>query len=298
MPSSGRHILDITKKGPSRGKARAQMKQLFSDAPKSTPRTPKQTRLRDRRRRQRILLACICLLSAAGLVGGIGGVSHLEELAIREVQISGAAAIQPEALTASVHESLSDGRFHLFSRENMFLYPKRAIENTLAAQFPRIKDVALSRPSLLAQAVVVTVEERTAYAKWCADICYVMDSAGFVFAEAAAEATEIGYQFRGGLATDRTPIGQWFLRGRLPQIVGFLEQLGAAGLPAISLTVDTEKDFTVTLESGVQLYVSFDASMDTTMRNLRTTIETDSLQDRMSSLQYIDLRFGNRVYYR
>jgi cell division septal protein FtsQ len=288
-PSKRQRVLDIKKTTASREKARDEMRPLFSQKP---------TRLRTRRRNRRILVSCICMLSAAGFVGALGAVSHLEQLAINDVSVTGAAAIQSEALTASVQAGLENDGFNLFSKENMFLYPKRLIEEKLATEFPRIKDVTLARPSMLAQAVVVAVEERTSYAKWCDEKCYLIDASGFVFAEAANETPEIGYQFRGGLADDRTPIGQWFLRGRLPGMVQFLQHLAAAGFTPVLLTVDTEKDFTVTLDTGLALYMPFDADTETLLRNLKTTIESDSLKDRVDALHYIDLRFGNRVYYK
>lgn len=297
MPSSGRHILDIKQKGPSRAKARGKMTPMFSRPSKPTPKTPRPQRLRDKRRKQRILVGCICLLSTLGMIGGVGAISHIERLAINDVSVVGAAAIQPAAVSAAVQDGLTTERFKLFSRENMFLYPKHALEAKLTNEFPRIKDVSLSRPSMLAQAVVVAVEERSPYAKWCANTCYLLDSTGFVFAEFGNESPEIAYTFGGGLADNRSPIGQWFLRGRLPSMVEFVQQLGAAGFTAKSLTVDTEKDFTVLLDSGVALYVPFDADPETILRNLKTTIESDSLQG-LETLQYIDLRFGSRVYYK
>lgn len=267
-------------------------------SPKKEAPKPRPVRLRDKRRRMRIFVACICLLSTLGAIGGLGAATHVERLTINDVSVSGAQAVAPEALVASVNAGLSTETFKLFSRENIFLYPKGAIEDALARDFPRIKDVALSRPSLLAQAVVVAVEERTPYAKWCVSACYLMDSGGFVFAESTGEATTIGYEFRGGLAKDRSPVGQWFLRGRLPEAVAFLDKLGVAGFKAVAFDVGTDKDFSVMLEGGTMLYLPFGSDTDALLRNLVTTVETDSLRDRIGELQYIDLRFGNRVYYR
>lgn len=297
MPSSGRHILDISKKGPSRAKARSLMRPLFKERGKAEPRTPKQSRLRARRRRQRIFMFCICLLSAAGLVGALGAATHLEHIAIKDISVQGVTALPPEALSASVSASIKDDGFKLFSRENILLYPRRALESALSSEFPRIKDVSLTRPSLLATALIVIVEEREPYAKWCEASCYLLDASGFIFAESGGETPVVPYIFSGGLAGDRDAVGQWFLRGRLADSVRFFEALKAAGHVPTALTVLSEKDFRVTLENGVALYVPFDAAEDS-IHNLETALDAESLRDRVGELEYIDLRFGNRVYFK
>ena len=241
---------------------------------------------------------CICLMGAAGLVGGVAGASHLQQFAVSDISITGASAIPAEALVSSVENSLTDGGFRFFSRNNMFLYPRSTIERELSAHFPRIKDVSVARTSLLASAVVVAVEERAAYAKWCSTsgACYAMDASGFIYAT-EGDASSTSYIFRGGLAPGEA-IGQIFLRGRLGGIVTLMRELEKAGFKANSITVDTEKDFTLTLENGLKLLVSFAMAPADIIRNLETALEAEGLREKLDTLEYIDLRFGNRVYYK
>lgn len=284
---SSRNVLDIKKPAVRRADARR--------APASSQQS-KPLRLRTRRRRQRLIVACVCLLSALGLTGVLGAATHLEQLAVRDVSVSGALSTSAEEITESVKENIADDGFKLFSRKNMFLYPRSAIESALAMEYPRIKNVSVARESLIASAVVVSVEERKAFAAWCDETCYVMDSAGFIFAP-EGDATETAYVFRGGLAPGE-PIGQSFLRGRIQGIVALLSDLRNAGFAATGVTVDTEKDFTVTLESGLRLMLSFETPPTDIIRNLETALEAEGLREKLDSLEYIDLRFGNRVYYK
>ncbi|MFZ2887292.1 MAG: hypothetical protein WA021_05740 [Minisyncoccia bacterium] len=293
MPSQRKKVHDI-KRAPSRAKAQKEMEPLFSEK-SARP----QLRLRTRRRRQKMLVVSAAFFTAFAILGSLAGASHLQSMAIRDISVSGAEKISPDSLVAFVGAGLRNEGFQLFSRENMFIYPRREIESTLSTEFPRIKDVSLSRPSMLAQAVVVAVEERDAYATWCSgNTCYLFDSAGFIFAEAAGENTAVPYIFEGGLANDYAPIGQWFLRGRIIEAVALLDMLGKAGFSPERFIIDTEKDFSVRLKNGPILLLSFETDHDTIMRNLDTALETDSLRDRLSELEYIDLRFGNRVYYK
>lgn len=246
----------------------------------------------------------VCLLLAAGLTGGLGFASHLERLAIKNVSVNGAEQLSANALTAAVQSGLTDDRWWIFAKQNIFLYPGREIEEKLSSEFPRIKDVELHRPALLAQAVVVTVEERQPYAKWClpaqaGDECFFMDDQGFIFAEALdAQTPSTAYLFRKGLLPETDIIGQTFLRGRLPEIVGFLELLKAAGYQPQGIRVDNEKDFSVPLTDAFTLRVLFDIEGEQIIHDLKLALEADSVRDRVAELEYVDMRFGNRVYYK
>jgi len=247
----------------------------------------------------RLVMFSICLLCSAGLVGGLGFVSHMERFAITDIKVDGAQQLSANALTAAVQSGLSDNIFRIFSKANMFIYPRTQIEEELAGRFPRIKDVELSRPGLLAQAVVVTVQERQPYAKWCADsMCYFLDAGGFIFAEADASAPTTSYVFNMGLIPKQGPIGQTFLHGRLIGIVHFLELLAAAGYEPQGIRVENEKDFSVSLTDGPTLMVPFDADGEKVVHDLQLALEADSVRDRGAELEYVDLRFGNRVYYK
>lgn len=264
-----------------------------------SPRSSKPQRLRARRRKQRAVMFSICMLLGAGLVGGLGLASHTERLAIKEVNVQGAEQLSANALTAAVQAGLSDNFWKIFAKRNIFLYPGGAIEERLSTDFPRIKEVDVSRPSLLAQAVVVSVQERQPYAKWCAgEQCYFLDAEGFIFAEAGSQTPTTEYVFRDGLLPEINIIGQTFLRGRLPSIVNFLELLKQAGYQPQGVTVDNEKDFSVPLAGAFTLRVLFDAEGEKTIHDLRLALEADTVRDRVSELQYVDMRFGNRVYYR
>jgi cell division septal protein FtsQ len=240
----------------------------------------------------------VCLLGTVGIIGGLGGASHIEKFAVRDVAVEGAVRLPAEALSASVESGLQNEGFQLFSRRNIFLYPAGAIEETLREEFPRIQKVSLSRNALLAQAVTVTVEERKPYASWCdADsACFVMDKSGFIF-DATGEPPEKAYVFRGGLAPFE-PIGQTFLRGSFYTMIKLLEDVTAAGYTPEGITVESEKDFSIPLTDGPRLLVPFDMETTDILRNLETTLSADAVKDRLSSLEYIDLRFGNRVYYK
>lgn len=288
MSSRGRNVIDLKKAAKQRVHTR-------EESPRE--KKPKAVRLRVRRRRQRVVTAIACLLAAAGVAGGLGAASHLQQFAVGDVSVEGVATISKDAIVAAVGQVLHTDSFEFFSRKNVLLYPKSEIESKLMADVPRIKKVSVARESMLASALVVSVEERSAFAKWCDEACFVMDERGFVFAP-EGDAPKVSYVFSGGLVSDENPVGQVFLEGRLSAVLGLLDALAAAGYAPQKFAVDSEKDFTITFEGGQRIMATFEMASADVVRNLTTVLNSDALGGNWGTVEYIDLRFGNRVYYK
>lgn len=253
-------------------------------------------RLAKRRRRARIRLGGGMLVISIMMVFGAGWLSYNERLIIADVSVQGAKSLNPEAVKTAVDSNLHDGKFHLFSRSNIFLYPKSELADALRTELPRIKSVAISRESLLAQAVIVSLEERQPRHRWCnVESCFLMDDDGYIFADAAGE--DVAYEFRGGLLPTEPPIGQTLLRGHLRDVLELLSLLKNAGHTPVSVTIENEKDMSISLESGFYLKVTFASDASDVVKNLELILTSDALREKQNSLEYVDLRFGNRVYY-
>lgn len=157
------------------------------------------------------------------------------------------------------------------------------------------------------------------------DQCYQMDAGGFIFAlTGQAEALSVSassteYVFRGGLfgrsiatstpftATGVTnPIGKTFMQAHLPALVALLNGLGQAGFTPEGAEVENDTDFFIPLAptqgsgqaQGFTVKAAFGTSPDTLVKNLNLVLSSDALKDKREKLEYIDLRFGDRVYYK
>lgn len=275
--------------------------------------------LRVKRRRTRSVMFVVC----AALIGIIGFelsyVSYLPRYTISAFAIEGTHTLSPRLVVRFVETQLNTGTHPLFAPHNIFLYHPRELESDIVAFFPRIKSAHISRPALLANAITVRVEERQEFALWCRDPgkwgeaapagCYGMDDTGFIFAIASSSNKNI---FSGGLpaqagaavSTGTTspqtdPIGQSFAPGRLPGILALFDRLGQIGLTPTGASVDESgADFVIPLTQGFDVKASFGQDTDTLVRNLQLILASDVLRGKQSDIQYIDLRFGDRAYYK
>jgi len=265
------------------------------------------TPLRARRRRVKAIVALSCAVMLLALAYGVHLVSYAPMFNVQNVTVSGVEQIEPDLIESYVLAQLNDGSFHFLSRSNILLYPKEVIEKGIVASFPRVKDVVITRPSTLSQQLQIAVGERHPYALWCRTIlegtpetCYAVDDGGYIFAESATSSHgefETAYRFSGGI--DAEPIGQHFISGQLPGVLSLLRILQQeTDFEPTHVEILPDQDYLVKLAEGFAIKASFGQDAAMLGRNLELILASEALRDHVADLEYIDLRFGNRVYYK
>ena len=289
---------------------------LFQPRAAGEGKAPRPLSLRARRRRKRALIALVLLALIGGAVWAVSFVSYLPRFTVSVISVEGAHAVSSHLVSNYVESILNDGTYHLLSRSNIFLYPWSEIEKDIVEYFPRIKSASVSRESMLSTTLHIVLEERQPFALWCSSAegvkCYFMDDGGFIFAEAVSTSTT-EYVFRGGLAASTSstsspqanPIGETFIKAHLPGLLTLLRSLGQAGFNPRGAAIVNEQDFSVPLVSAqgsgqaeFMLKASFGEDAGALARNLGLVLSSDPLKEKEDQIEYIDLRFGNRVYYR
>lgn len=253
-------------------------------------------RLATRRRRARVVGAVIACLVAVGGVFGASFLSYHERFVINDINVVGTQALSAAAVESAFGSQVNDGVRHFFARSNIFFYPYSELQQKLLEQFPLMQAVSFSRASMLSQAITISVHEREPKYLWCSSTCYFMDAQGFIFAPATNPG---GFLiFRGGLVNGEDPLGQTFMRGRLEKLATIVEELKSSGFPAEGASVENEQDISIPLSSGYYVKTTITAMPDELSKNLNLAISSDRLVGKLEQLEYVDLRFGNRVYYK
>lgn len=254
--------------------------------------------LKQWRRRVRALWLIAALSFLAATVYGIHLVSYFPKFSLQEIQVSGTNILEPELVRSFVETLLEDGSYQFISRKNIFVYPRPLIEKAVPDEFPRVRSVAVSRGTLLSQTLRVTVEEREPFAYWCADECYLMDEGGFIFARSEGEPAAGKYVFKGEIASSTAVIGHTFIAGRFSGVLALLTYLQQAGFLPLGITVEGDQDFSIPFAEGFKAYASFGRDTTGLVRDLQLILSSNELVGKMDELDYVDLRFGNRVYFK
>lgn len=265
------------------------------------------TSLHARRQKLRALAVLFLLVIVGAMLWGVSQLSYSSKLAINGVSIVGTRNVPAPLVRAYVETKLYDGTYPILSNKNIFLYPRAGIEESISEYFPRIRTARISRDGLLAQAIIVNIAERQPTALWCAgDIsafrnskdCYLMDDSGFIFAPSTTSSQESFLIFGGNLSVSSSPIGETFLPAHISGVLELQTLLKKAGYAPVGIYAENEQDFSVQFKEGFTLRALFDSDADTLVRDLQLALSSDSLKGKENRLEYIDLRFGNRLYYK
>lgn len=263
------------------------------------------SKLRERRRRAALRYAFIVTLLVIGVVAISSYVLGRDEITIRQVIVDGNEVVTDVAIQTLVQGELQGKFAYLFPKKSIFLYQRKKLEAKILDTFKRAQTASVSFVDF--QSISVTIEERSPYALWCRvgieetnknDDCYFLDEKGFIYATAPHFSGNTFFRFYGS-TEQPSPVGEHFLsRGTFREIVFFVNTLGTITPKPISLFITSKINMDVTLISGVRLLVRRDTSLTQTLENIQSFFESAEYQERGDKvLDYVDFRFGNKVYY-
>lgn len=238
-----------------------------------------------------------------------------KQIAIQTVSFQGNKAVSSRELFAVVAPHLEGAYAHLFSRRNIFAFPRRAIESDIIASSVRIESVAIERDGF--SRLIITIVERDAVGLWCAPpgvsavSCYFIDATALAFAPAPR------MNGRSFVAYERAlplkPIGaQLELQERfdeLNEFIGFIAPLGFNTRRVVWMDDALEIVTTFATAMGdedVRLRVPLTGPYEQAFTNLASIVRlqkdkkvgADEEPFIFANLEYVDLRFENKIFYK
>ena len=271
------------------------LKKIIDESPKI--RALKEKR-RKAKKRLRVLLAILFIV----LVGGAVYAARYPKLQLEKVIVSGNQVIDTSDITAIANADLAGNYAYVIPHRNSFFYPKKKIIADLIQKFPRFNTVQVWRQDL--STVLVTVTEVRGHALWCGEDttlaaatstpvsaapnpCYFTDDQGKIVSLAPQYSGNVYLRFYGGTIDPSD------------KLVGL-----GFNVRALEIGTDDTNTFLVDVAPGKTATIPFlkDDDYGTLVANLTVTMAQPEVIAKMkadkANLQYIDLRFTNKVYYK
>lgn len=269
--------------------------------------SPRVLKLRKQKRKQRIIVWSM-FFSVLVMLGGVfvWG-THTETLRVRDIVVEGTRDISPKTIRAAVEACVADGAFSLINKNSTLFFPKAQVASALYAQFPRIHTAVVS-PQIATRTVHIVVSERTPFAVWCAPThdpehareCFYIDEAGVVF-ERAYEPYELLVVEGNTVPSEIYPQREPFLSTVEPEYFknmnAFIARLTENGFHPQHVVFDAT-DITIALMEGYDIRADITRAGEDNMIALLSVLSQKELADARAHLLYIDIRFGERVYYK
>ena len=261
--------------------------------------------MRTRRRKRRGVIAVTILVIFLIMLGGLVWLSHSGFLRITSIEVSGEQTILASNVEDAVQSQLAGSYWHLFAKNNIFLYPKSQINNALPAAMPVIASAEVRAVNF--HTISVSIVERQPKALWCGNTveasssnCFLLDQNGVAYAPSADFSGDAYKRYYGALSGGSTP--QQYLTPASFISLGALVDTIAQSQPQdaiASVSVDQDSDVRVAFSSGFTLLFDLSQSGGDVYQRFELALQSDAFAGRtIADFQYLDLRFGDRLYYK
>lgn len=252
-----------------------------------------------------ILIIVLVLLIAAASYA-----AHRPGFCLSKVELSGGVLVTEEEVSDKSLSFLSGSYLYLFPKNNVLWLPRKKLESYLKDQFKRIDTLDMQLKDF--HTLQISIKERSPYAIWCdkppaivgdltyqdSEKCYFLDQNSTVFAEAPLFSGDAYFKYYGLVSGD--PLGKEYISSstEFAAISGFIDSIKALNLHPLYLVADSDSQFSIILQKGLKIYFDTKNPLEETYQNLSALLKTKPLTDSLDSVDYIDLRFGNKLFYK
>lgn len=273
--------------------------------------------IRDRAQKRRMVVLkrrlAIAGSAFAVIIAALAFLSRLPGMRIQEIAVSGERLVPESSVAAFADEAMSGAHALLFSRRNALIYPKRSMEAGLMAAFPRIETVSADVAD--DRTLIIAIDERESSYIWCASLpsehdagvpCYFLDDAGIAFADAPYFSGPVYFTFYAADAPGEGVIGTAPLAAPVfGKLLAIRETLEHAGVSVQSIAIDDGLyEFHIKSSRSVppKILVAESDDPERALGNLVSALDSEPLRAEhargFAGIEYMDLRFDNRVVYK
>ena len=224
-------------------------------------------------------------------------ITRIPFLTINTVVVRGGETIDAKAIENEVNHILTGEYIGLVPRRFTWFYPQAEILLAVAA-VPRVKDPQITRKG---RELEIVFSEYTPEALWCKD----KNNNECVFID------EVGYAFTNAPALSGGTFPRFHTIGKEPALKSVMlpeEDIVAVtnlrasieeelNLPIAYVETDMMRDVFLGVAGGGEIKATLRQSATDTVENLRSILASKEFSDiKPGNFQYIDLRFGNKVF--
>lgn len=279
----------------------------------NSPRVIEIKLLRRKKRRRTFAIFLICFFILSGISVGF---SRYTELRIANIEITGNKVIENTDILNNVRDSINGYYFFVFPKNNVALIPQKQIIENLENTFSRLTNIKIEIKQN--NILMINVSERTGSYTWCGEDfvldsplantkCYFMDDTGYIFDEAPYFAGDVYFRFFGILEKNEN-INGYFAKDDFANYLIFKNTIESMDLNTVALLhkEDGETEFYLKHINepphAPKIIFNQKDDIQNLVENLKSVVlaeplKTD-LKEKYNKLLYIDLRFGNKVYFK
>lgn len=227
---------------------------------------------------------------------------------IKTVAVSGSETLRTPEIEKSIKDFVSGREFWVLPRSSIFILSEEMIISHLAKNFPKLHKISMKVEGLSPAALAVSVKERRTWAVICGSTtlttsqnnCFYASSDGFLFGSAPKESGSLFLHIKDE-RTENYDVGSYFIAdNELNRINIILEKIQSTTRKTVDeIIVKKNEIFYYEASSDAGWKIIFDSKTDpeNAAENFALAYK-NTLGEDLSKVDYIDLRFENRIFYK
>ncbi len=260
------------------------------------------------RRARRLKFLFVSVLFLILIVAGIIGFLRKKQYQITSIEIAGTQALDEELVKKQTESFLKGNYFVVIPRTNALLISKSALREYLLDAIPSLNDARIDFAS--SNEMTVTVHEKKPKYVWCQEsTCYFVDEQGVIYAESPTFSDGVFLKFKGGISFEDSPLKKMFVsRDKFMTTLGMVELLKKFPMEVAEVSFGTDTALRVTSIKGLvvgsnsNILISDKANESSIAQSIELIVNdktfSTALATKGSSLEYVDLRFPGKIYYK
>lgn len=227
---------------------------------------------------------------------------YIPKFKIKEIEIIGISEFNKDRLASKFSGVIKDKYLGIFPYGNIFIFPEKRLKAEVLSAYPDIKDIEFE--DFFPEKVLTVASERALFAVWCfkEGDCFFVDEDGFVFKSSPA--------FYGGLFLkffdERRESSSFNIdRGRqilskddFEMITGFINLATSRDIFIYKIFIKDEDVYDLETNFGWRIILNNHNNPEDAFQNLKIILDNQIKEDYMTKIGYIDLRFGNKIFYK
>jgi cell division septal protein FtsQ len=227
------------------------------------------------------------------LLSGVIYLFRAEFMRIQNVEVVGATDENKINVVALAEETFKGNKFLFIPNNQALFYSAASLQEKILNQLKSVQDVRID--IAFPKTLRVEIKERAPESLYCADTCYFIDAKGIIYEKAPSFSEGVYVMYRDpNRATSTDPLGTSVASEEAFTLAKkYIDYLPVLGLTPTTVSFTTKNEIKIELRGNGYILINLDREYNETIQNITTVI-----QEGVKEFEYIDVRFGNKIYYK
>jgi cell division septal protein FtsQ len=222
-------------------------------------------------------------------------------LQVKNLAVIGVREVSAEQVKADVANYIAGNKFLVIPKSNIFFVNKDQLASVMLKDFTRIEKVDINK-QFFDKGIEFTISERTADFLWCLSAqagCYFMTKSGLVFASSAEALAEAENKVKFyGVLQDNPIMKSFATPEQMQKYINFIGVFQNSKFEISSINVESEDKATAKTNIGDIIFSPQDSDLSLSAQNAILLIKEIITKSPSAKFNYIDTRFGNKMFYK